>query len=682
MWFTSKELTALPCMPTTYNKVRAKLDKLASETQKRQRQGSKAFEYHIDCLPEETRIALLQRQANEKAEQLDSLAHRNPTSESLWYEYDIASDSKAARAKEKYALCLCVEQCIKSGMTIVKAITQVANEAGITYSQIHRWFYTSPGLWKHNIPKNDWLPALLDGRQGPSTLVEIPAEAWELFKADYLRPEMQSGTLSECYRRLERIAGDKGWSLPCRKTFAARVKRDIPKELVTLKRLGKAEFQKNMVPAQRRTRRGLHAMQVVSGDGHVARVFCQSEDGHIFRPTVWAFIDVYSSMIVGYSVDRTENTEMLGIAIHRMVSQYGIPTQYVLDRGSVALSEAMTGRQARPKKDGKGKLVHKKFDAYEVEGAITAMGSSVNWIRGFDDNEGRSGNSRANPVERLWHSKGGFGQFERHPAFAGAYTGASIADKPANYNRANAVMFEAFLTHLDAWVHEWNHQTGRRTEMARGQGLSYAEVFTRSYEQSAIPTPTQAQLALCLLRTRRAVKVHNGGLVELNAGSYSQHLTNRYHSPLLFEYIGEKVQLRFNPYDLTQYVLAYTEQGSLIGKIPLEADVDFISASAARRKAALGESELERTELMGDWMITKTIDEVAKAYAPKEEEKTEIGGPVPGITQMVPDMATDFEGLEQTKRAVGHDADWAVEEDYFSDDMTHILQQQFGRQPE
>ncbi|MFW1680128.1 hypothetical protein C1S99_10705 [Vibrio parahaemolyticus] len=682
MWYLVKDLVGAPGMPGTEQNVRLGLNKLASEDQKRKRQGTKAFEYHIDCLPTETRMALLQQEAAEEAKQAEAEEVREVTSDELWYEYDLASESQKDRAKHALELCLRVQKYVDSGEKLVAAMKQVAAESHVTYARIHRWFYISPALRTKHIPQGDWLPSLLDGRGGTTRMAHIPEEAWEFFKADYLRPEMKSGTVMECYRRLEKLAKDKSWELPCHKVFTARIKREIPKELVMLKRFGKAEFQKSMLPSQRRSRAGLHAMQIVAGDGHVARVFCKTEDGHVFRPTIWAFIDVYSSMIVGYSVDRTENTEMLGIAIHRMVSEYGIPTQYTLDRGSVALSEAMTGRLSRPKRDGSGKLTHKKFDTYEIEGAITAMGSRVSWIKGIDDNEGRSGNSRANPIERLWHSKGGIGQFERSPVFAGAYTGASITDKPANYNSANAVSFDVFLKHLDAWIYEWNHQEGRRTEMAKSQGLSYVQVFKRSYEQSAIAKPTNAQLALCLLRTRKAVKVHNGGCVDLNAGDYSKHKTNRYQSPLLYEYVGDKVKLRFNPYDLTKYVLAFTDDDRLIGKIPLSEDSDYNSISAARRTGHFGESEMERTELIGDFMITKSIDDLAEALTPKEHEKTDIGGPVPGITKMVPDMPRDFGGFEKTKRAVGHDASWDADDDYFTDDMVSTINQQFGKNAE
>ncbi|HCE4778102.1 TPA: Mu transposase C-terminal domain-containing protein [Vibrio parahaemolyticus] len=686
MYLTAKELVGVVGMPSDIRNIRILLNKWANDDQKRERayreegaRGKKPTEYSIDCLPAETRMALLQQQAAEEAEQAQSEEVREVTSDELWYEYDLASESQKDRAKHALELCLRVQKYVDSGEKLVAAMKQVAAESHVTYARIHRWFYISPALRTKHIPQGDWLPSLLDGRGGATRMAHIPEEAWEFFKADYLRPEMKSGTVMECYRRLEKLARDKGWKLPCHKVFTARIKREIPKELVMLKRFGKAEFQKSMLPSQRRSRKGLHAMQVVAGDGHVARVFCKTEDGKVFRPTIWGFIDVYSSMIVGYSVDISENTEMLGIAIHRMVSEYGKPSLFVLDRGSPALSEAMTGGMSRPKRDGSGKLTHKKFDTYEVEGVIKSLGADVNWIKSVDDDEGRAGNSRANPIERSWHSKGGIGQFEREPAFAKAYTGSSINDKPSNYNSKNAVPIELFLTMFDAWVYEWNNRKGRRTEMAKGQGLSFAQVFKRSYEHSAIAKPTSAQLALCLLRTRKAVKVHNGGIVELNAGNYSKHLTNRYQSQLLYEHVGEKVKLRFNPYDLTQFVLAYTEDDRLIGKIPLYEDVDFVDAGAARRQRLLGESELARTEMMGDLMITKTIDELAKALTPKEHEKTGIGGPVPSIAKMMPEIPRSLDGFEQKrKRAVGHDT---LEEDYSefsSEEFNNAFVQRWG----
>lgn len=71
MWFTAKEMIGYPEMPASVHKIRAKLDKLSGRDEKvfRQRASSKAFEYHISSLPEETQkhLAKLQLKSEIKA---------------------------------------------------------------------------------------------------------------------------------------------------------------------------------------------------------------------------------------------------------------------------------------------------------------------------------------------------------------------------------------------------------------------------------------------------------------------------------------------------------------------------------------------------------------------------------------------------------------------------------------
>ncbi|RYU41308.1 hypothetical protein ERW49_18690, partial [Aliivibrio finisterrensis] len=367
----------------------------------------------------------------------------------------------------------------------------------------------------------------------------------------------------------------------------------------------------------------------------------------------------------------SENTEMLGIALYNMVSHHGIPDMFVLDRASASLGEAMTGRMSRPKQSKNG-LVHKKFDTAEVEGAITAMGSRVNWSLVEDDTVGRKGNARSKPVERLFHSKGGIGQFERHPAFAGAYTGSSVVDKPANYGETS-VHINLVVEMFSQWVAEWNEEEKRRTELARGL-YSYKQVFEQSYAVSQIRKPTDAQLRLCLHRTQKAVRVHEGGLVELNAGRYSHGRTNRYASRLLFDYIGGKVDLRFNPYDLTKEVHAYCEEGKYIGSIPLNGDVAFNDLSAARRQSLLQEDSLKSAEFMVSQMGMLSKEDL-KRLAVSEKSSDELGGLVPGIAEMVPNMDIAF---REEKRAVGHDASFGSQVDFSTDEVTASLVHLFG----
>ncbi|MEF1301594.1 DNA-binding protein [Vibrio owensii] len=84
MWYLVKDLVGIPGMPGTEQNVRLSLNKLAKDDQKRKRQGTKAFEYHIDCLPAETRMALMQQIAKEEADKSQSAETREMSSAELW----------------------------------------------------------------------------------------------------------------------------------------------------------------------------------------------------------------------------------------------------------------------------------------------------------------------------------------------------------------------------------------------------------------------------------------------------------------------------------------------------------------------------------------------------------------------------------------------------------------------
>lgn len=66
MFVAVKELVGIAGMPVTTKGIRQALEKAAkgSSSLCRKREGSKAFEYHIDCLPAETREAVLARHYN------------------------------------------------------------------------------------------------------------------------------------------------------------------------------------------------------------------------------------------------------------------------------------------------------------------------------------------------------------------------------------------------------------------------------------------------------------------------------------------------------------------------------------------------------------------------------------------------------------------------------------------
>uniref|UniRef100_UPI0006685E11 DNA-binding protein n=2 Tax=Serratia TaxID=613 RepID=UPI0006685E11 len=71
IWLTAKECVSLPGLPLMEHNIRNRLDKAAGECGdlRRRREGTKAFEYHIDCLPAEAREVVCQRHYKSALEQ-------------------------------------------------------------------------------------------------------------------------------------------------------------------------------------------------------------------------------------------------------------------------------------------------------------------------------------------------------------------------------------------------------------------------------------------------------------------------------------------------------------------------------------------------------------------------------------------------------------------------------------
>ncbi|MBI9074937.1 MAG: hypothetical protein JEZ02_05960 [Desulfatibacillum sp.] len=119
-------------------------------------------------------------------------------------------------------------------------------------------------------------------------------QAWEVFKADYLRQEQP--TLSACYVRLEKLAEEHGWEIPSQKTIARRVEREISKPVLVLLRKGQ-EALLRMFPAQERDKSMIPAGTWWNGDGYKHNVFVHwpGEDGPV-RPKTWFWQDIFRNM--------------------------------------------------------------------------------------------------------------------------------------------------------------------------------------------------------------------------------------------------------------------------------------------------------------------------------------------------------------------------------------------------
>lgn len=554
-WFGPRDLIGLPGLPETERGVRMLADKTwrAGEPwhpernpqgRYRRRQGrGGGWEYHFSLLPATAQAKLMVAAEAPKADRQTVKAAIGRGA--AWEHFERCTDKKKAVARERLAVLEEVETLRLGGMSKDVAAMMVANRRKIGVSTIHAWFGRVAGK-----DRCDWLPYLVDHRAGRTKTEEVSAEAWEMLKADYLRPERPR--FAECYRRVALAAAEHGWTLPSERTLQRRLEREIAKPVIVLAREG-VEALKRMYPAQERDRSVFHALEAVNADGHRFDVWVEFPDGEIARPCMTAIQDVYSGAVLAWRIDKTENSSAFRLAIGDLIEGYGIPDHCWLDNGRNFAAKWMTGGIAN----------RYRFKVREEEplGLLTQLGIEVHWTTPY------SGQSK--PIERAFRDFAG--AIARHPALDGAWTGNSPVNKPENY-RSKTVPLERFLEVLSEGIAEHNMRPGRRS--ATAQGRSLLETFRESYEQAPIRKATAEQRRLWLLAAEGVTASGRDGAVKL--------LGNRFWADFLALHTGQKLVVRFDPEQLLDGVHVYALDGRYLGHAACIEAAGFNDVAAAR----------------------------------------------------------------------------------------------------
>ena len=497
-------------------------------------------------------------------------------------------------ARGRLAVLQAVEALTRGGMARVPAILLVAKEHGLAKSTVYRGFDVVA-----SVDRVDRMAALLPHHVGTGTRAELPAEAWELLKADWLAPE--KAPFEECWRRLQKVATARGWALPSPRTAQRRLAA-LPVTMRVLAREG-GEALRRMYPAQERDYSVLHALEAVDTDGHLCDVFVRWPDGSVARPQVVPFQDLYSGKILSFRVDQTLHGALVRLAFGDMVERWGIPSACYMDNGREFANKLMTG--------GIPNRFRFKVRAEDPDGVMKIMGVEVHWCTPY------SGQSKR--IER------GFGEFAHnlatHPAFAGAYVGHKPDAKPENYG-SKAVPLDVFERVLGEWIAEWNARTGRRNKVA--QGRSFDAVFAESYERSAalIRRPTEDQRRLWLMAAEGVRANAIDGSVRV--------LGNRFWAGFLLEHRKQKLMVRFDPDAVQDDLHVYRLDGTYLGAAVCKEAVGFNDVAAATRdnraRAQFRRGErmkldAERTLSRGDVAAAVAAATPAAEPAPAPEQK-------------------------------------------------------------
>lgn len=563
-WYTPKELAGLPGMPATHSAVvrRAKRDEW--ESRRRSGQGG-GREYAFVSLPVETQAALLKDAKPEpKAPRVTRPAASRGVvdRESLWASYERRPQGMKDEAARRLQALQGVERLAADGAGRSQAVEEIAKAFGESRATIYRWQKSVKG-----VDRTDWLAALVPGYMGRTSKADCSPEAWEYFKAQYLRPEAPS--IAACYIWTQEAAKKHGWTVPAKRTFT-RWASDIPTTTRVLMREGEEALMR-LYPSQQRTVRDLHALFWINGDGYKHNVFVRFPDGTIDRPKTWFWQDVYSRRIIGFRTDRTEHTDMIRLALGDVLERFGIPEHVTIDNTRAAANKWMTG--------GVKNRYRFKIKEEDPIGLMPQLGMQVHWTSVFKG----KGHGQAKPVERAF-GVGGLGEYvDKRWEFRGASTGPNPMAKPENYGE-KAIDFDEFCKVLADAIRMWNEMANRDTEICDGR-MSFNQAFDESYQRNAdrIRRPTNAQRRMWLMAAE-AVTVQRDSSIALKVGSGANG-KNRYGSDALIDHIGRKVVVRFDPDALHESVHVYQIDGRYIGEAACQFAVGFGDSSAAREWA-------------------------------------------------------------------------------------------------
>ena len=598
-YYSARELAGKPGLPGTVSAVIRLAKREDWESRTRSGRGG-GREYPLTALPTAAQTALLLHCTSVLPPGIGGPQPNDPkppvrraSAAALWDYYGTKDNKAKEEAQRRFDLVLAAKKLERTGLSATEARKQVCAQTGTAYRTLLRYINACAG---HH--QGDWLAALIPGYAGCQVQAEITPAAWDFFKADYLRRDRP--TASASYERLERAAEKHGWQLPSVNTLLRKLHKELPPSLITLLRDGEDAYKASR-PAQERDRTVFHALEAVNGDGYQFSNYCEFENGEVCQPKTWYWQDLYSSKILAWRTDVSENKDSIRLATHDLISKWGIPLHFWLDNTRAAANKDMTG--------GVKNRYRFKIKDDEPMGMIPSLGAEVLWTT--------PGHGQAKPIERAF-GIGGLGEYiDKHPAFSGRGTKA----RPIPVAEFEAVMTQEIAA--------FNARTGRRGKIAAGK--SYDAVFNASYSASTIRKATPRQLALWLLAPAPVTCNRSDGAIKI--------LGNRYWAEELAVYKGRKVVARFDPANLHAGIIVETLGGLEICQAECIAAVGFNDRDAARSTAKENGRIKKHLKKIKESELRISANEAAK-YLPSEvpEEtppETRVVAPIFGRKKVV-----------------------------------------------
>ncbi|MBN2684978.1 MAG: Mu transposase C-terminal domain-containing protein [Pontiellaceae bacterium] len=513
---------------------------------------AKWYMLHTVDLRSEAVVRIQERIEAEKAAVLADLA-------ALEEEWNAASLRAQETGIKRAKALLLVNELVRTGAAKNKteAVKLAAAETG----------YSINALWKNDgqvqgYAEKYWPMLLVDMRKGQvkSCHVDIDARFLEKLKEFYniqSKPAFTAAVRS-CCRHIE----STGMGIPvptCSvKTLWRQFNKLCPREAQITKRGNKADWEAEFWPSIQRDRSMLRALEVLNGDGHYLDYWIDFGDGTKGRAVGAFWMDLASNYMFDPVIAKTENSDTIRRGFLDICDRFGVPEKVNIDNGMGYAGKDLSGRdQAR-------KRFKKNIDeAMGIWGLLTV---NTIWAK--------VAHGQAKPIERSFRTIEE--ELKAFPELDKAYLGNCPDARPDSTRKA--VPFEVFVQCVRLAVAHYNTQEGRRSEGIQANGRSYREIWnTKLAEAKALGKPRKMEdweWKYCVMAGRViSIPKTNSGAFTLNK--------NRYHDFGLAEWMGKKIQVRFNPDDLRE-VQCYTLKGIYICKAKIQGKVNYLDKEQLR----------------------------------------------------------------------------------------------------
>ncbi|MGL4388288.1 MAG: transposase domain-containing protein [Brevinema sp.] len=292
-----------------------------------------------------------------------------------------------------------------------------------------------------------------------------------------------------------------------------------------------------------RDRSLLVSNQIWVSDGHDANTFVIGESGKPVRPVIVAWMDEKSRMIMGWSIDTTENTDLIIDSLANAVENYGIPQEVYIDNGKAYINKRTTSDEEEKF------IVEKRFTTYQM------LDCTVRRARPY--------NGREKSIERFWgRLDNDFSKYLR------GYTGKDILSKPKktelDIKHGRLITIDEYKEFLEQWLNKYNSYPHTGEGM---NGRSPYEVYQENLDATLIRHADPELLAQMRL-------VYMNDLRSITAGGKIRARNITYIAPELIAHIGDKVKVGLDPHNLDRAYIFLNEKLLCIAENEIRADYD------------------------------------------------------------------------------------------------------------